>query len=298
MAVCQSKRRIWASNGRSEDSKKRSKSAGLEDVGSIKELARQSDFIFSIIPPADAVEVAKDVREAEFQGVFVDLNAISPQTFDLIADVFKGSSVEVVDGSIIGPPVRKDGRTKMFLAGASKPIAVIKDLMDGVQGLFVTEMVGNKARSASALKMSFQFAKISHALFLNHMAYAEKVGILEHTSNLLKERYPDHFRMYQQGSIVPKAWRFAGEMKEIGQSFAEAGLYDGFALAAEEFYSRLSGCKDQFGMKPEQCVAEVLKAAAKQQSSNAFHNDEGYDGLGNFLGALPTAEQDDEKLRG
>jgi len=298
MAVCKSKRRIWASDGRSEDSKKRSKSAGLEDVGSLKELARQSDFIFSIIPPAEAVQVAKNVREVEFEGVFVDLNAISPQTFDLIADIFKDSSVEVLDGSIIGPPVSKDRRTKIFLAGASKPIAVIKDLMSGVEGLFVTEMVGKEPRSASALKMSFQFAKISHGLFLNHMAYSEKVGILEYTSQLLKDRYPDHFRMYQSGTIVPKAWRFTGEMNEVAQSFAEAGMYDGYARAAEEFYSRLSGSKDQFGMTAEQSVAEVLKAAAKQQCSINIQNEEVYDDLGNSLGALPTADKEDEKLCG
>jgi hypothetical protein len=43
----------------------------------------------------------------------------------------------------------------------------------------------------------------------------------------------------------PKAWRFAGEMEEIADTFAEAGLPDGFFRSASELYGRLGSLKDR-----------------------------------------------------
>ena len=69
---------LWASEGRSAASAERADVARLEDVGTIEELARRSDVVLSICPPAAAVAVARSV--AGFEGIYVDANAIAPAT--------------------------------------------------------------------------------------------------------------------------------------------------------------------------------------------------------------------------
>lgn len=58
---------------------------------------------------------------------------------------------------------------------------------------------------------------------------------------------------------APEAWRFVGEMKEIGKALADVGLPDGFFRAAAEVYERLSGFKDTEELIELAEVAEVLR---------------------------------------
>jgi len=46
-------------------------------------------------------------------------------------------------------------------------------------------------------------------------------------------------------AAAPKAWRFAGEMREIAATFAAADLPAGFHRAAAELYDRLEPLKDR-----------------------------------------------------
>src|SRR5256886_17270631 len=69
---------VWASEGRSTETRKRAEEAGLEDAGSVEELARRSDVILSVCPPSAALEGAGAV--AGFRGVFVDADPIAPGT--------------------------------------------------------------------------------------------------------------------------------------------------------------------------------------------------------------------------
>ena len=45
--------------------------------------------------------------------------------------------------------------------------------------------------------------------------------------------------------VSKKAWRFAGEMYEIADTFASVGLPDGFHRGAEDLYRRLAPLKGQ-----------------------------------------------------
>src|SRR5215472_730269 len=58
---------------------------------------------------------------------------------------------------------------------------------------------------------------------------------------------------------APKAWRFAGEMKEIAHTFEYAGVPGGFHRAAEEVYEGLRGLKDREGLTADD-VWKELKA--------------------------------------
>ena len=56
----------------------RAAAAGLTDAGTVAEVAARAEVILSVCPPNAALEVARSV--AGFSGLFVDANAIAPQT--------------------------------------------------------------------------------------------------------------------------------------------------------------------------------------------------------------------------
>jgi hypothetical protein len=61
--------------------------------------------------------------------------------------------------------------------------------------------------------------------------------------------------------VTAKAWRFEGEMKEIASTFLEAGLPDGFHLAAAELYHRMAAFRNS---SETPAIDEVLKALLTQ----------------------------------
>src|SRR5688572_13160458 len=91
---------VWASEGRSGETRARADTAGLRDVGTAADVAEASDVILSVCPPHAAEEVAGTVRG--FSGLFVDANAVSPTT---TRGVKKAAAAgRFVDGGIVGGP--------------------------------------------------------------------------------------------------------------------------------------------------------------------------------------------------
>ena len=58
---------------------------------------------------------------------------------------------------------------------------------------------------------------------------------------------------------APKAWRFEGEMHEIAQTFAEAGLPDDFHRGAAEIYRRMADLKDLSDPELQHVLAAILE---------------------------------------
>jgi hypothetical protein len=77
---------------------------GLRDAGDLATLVRQSEIIVSVCPPHAAKEVATEVVEQGFQGIYIDANAISPQRATNIATQITAGGASFVDGGIVGGP--------------------------------------------------------------------------------------------------------------------------------------------------------------------------------------------------
>ena len=80
---------VVALDGRSERSRRLANEAGLEDVGSLTALLRDSAIVLSVVPPEAAVEVATALA-AEAAGaapLVADLNAIAPSTAEHLASI-------------------------------------------------------------------------------------------------------------------------------------------------------------------------------------------------------------------
>jgi hypothetical protein len=228
---------VWVSTGRSAATSRRAEEAGLEDVGALEELVRRSDVVVALCPPHAAVEVARAFPR--FAGIYIDANAVSPATARTIA----GLVGRCVDGGIVGPPPRRPGTTRLYLSGPDA--ALVADLF--ADTIVETCVVSEKLGAASALKMAFAaWTKGTSALLLAVRALARAEGV---EGTLLDEwrfslpHLPDQ-SIAAARSALRKGWRWVGEMDEIADAFAAAGLPDGFHRAAAEIYGRSPHAED------------------------------------------------------
>ena len=222
---------LWASEGRSAATVERASAAGLEDCGSVRELAGRCEVILSICPPAAAVDVAR--RVPSFAGIYVDANATSPATSRAIE-----SQVDrYVDGSIIGPPPTKRDTTRLYLSGTDADTIAEVFAATIVEPVVASRRVG----SASAVKVVFSaWTKGTAALALAIRSLARAEGVEE----LLLSEWANSQRELPElcesaaRSAQRYGWRWKVEMEEIADTFATAGLPDGFHRAAAEIYQR------------------------------------------------------------
>ncbi|MBS04442.1 MAG: phosphogluconate dehydrogenase [Gammaproteobacteria bacterium] len=246
---------IWAGAGRSQDTVERAARAGLRDVGDHAELVREAAVILSVCPPHLAESLGSEVADLGFTGLFVEGNAVTPERTLRIAAKLAEAGAETVDGGIIGGPAWEHGAgTRFYLAGlrAEEVSALFRGspleapVLDGDPG------------AASGLKMTFAaFTKGSTALLTAILAAAENLGVRADLERQWGESFTDQTRARVTANTA-KAWRFAGEMREIAATFEGAGLPGGFHAAAADVFERLAGFKDapQPGID---AVLEVLK---------------------------------------
>jgi 3-hydroxyisobutyrate dehydrogenase-like beta-hydroxyacid dehydrogenase len=211
-----------------------------------------ADLVLSILPPAHALSFAQQMAPllaaAERKPVFVDCNAVSPETVRQIGAVIAAAGAPFVDASIIGLPPRPGQPGPHFYAcGASASrLQALSEL-----GLDVRVLDG-AIGAASALKMSYAginkgVAAIATAMILaasrsgaTAALYQEMSESLPGLLNSLGRQIPD---------MLPKAYRWVGEMREIaaysGEDPAARDVFVGFA----ELFDRIS--RDVAGEKTE-----------------------------------------------
>ncbi len=233
----------WASAGRSDASRRRADEAGIDDVHTLAALAARSDVIISVCPPEAAKSLAESVLGTGYTGIFVDANAVSSATARDLAGTIEAAGGQFVDGGIIGPPARRQGTTRLYLSGARA-----SSVASAFQGsLLEAVVIGPRPGAASALKMSYAaWTKGSAALLTAIRALARAEGV---ETALLEE-----WSLSQPGlearsatgarNNAFKAWRFAGEMREIAATFEASGLPGGFHQAAADIFQRLATYKD------------------------------------------------------
>jgi 3-hydroxyisobutyrate dehydrogenase-like beta-hydroxyacid dehydrogenase len=238
---------LWASEGRSHRTAERAKAAGLDDAGTARELAAQASVILSVCPPHAALDVAWAVHG--FTGVYVDANAVAPGTARQVGDLIAAGGGRYVDGGIIGSPPVTPGASRLYLSGDDEAAArTVHDLFAGTA--LEPRLVAGPATAASAVKMAYAaWTKGSSALLLTARALARAEGV---EAALLAEwalSQPQLTRQVERsaGAAVTKGWRWVGEMEEIAQTMASAGLPDGFHEAAAEIFRRSPRLGDQGG---------------------------------------------------
>ena len=249
---------LWASDGRSPATRTRAEADGLEDVGTLTRLARESEIILSVCPPANAPDVAREVAATSYRGTFVDGNAIAPATTRAVGEIVTAGGARFVDGGIIGPPPRKAGQARLYLSGPGSADVAAPFKGTTLEAIVLAGPVG----AASAIKMAYGgWNKGSQALLLAIRALAAHEGVDEALVAEWARSQPDVTARSERAvsANIKKAWRFVGEMEENAAAFEAAGLPMGFHEAAGEIFRRLAGWKDT-ATPPS--MAEVAKTLA------------------------------------
>nr|MBC8190796.1 NAD(P)-dependent oxidoreductase [FCB group bacterium] len=109
---------FWVSAGRSDETTARAAEHNLNESKSLKDLCETTDVIVSVCPPHAAQNVASQVLEYSFRGIYADVNAISPEKAKSIHHLMSSRDIDFVDGGIIGGPAWEPESTWLHLAGA------------------------------------------------------------------------------------------------------------------------------------------------------------------------------------
>ncbi len=249
----------WMSGGRSDKTRARAEKYNLIEINSLVEFCQACEIIFSICPPHTAEDVAKSVIEAEFKGLYLDANAISPQRAIEIGQSMEANDIQFIDGGIIGGPAWTPKETWLYLSGQhAREITACF-----LNGPLETKIIGDEIGKASALKMCYAaYSKGTTALLAAILATAESLGV--------REELYQQWAMDEQGfservdrrvaRVTAKAWRFEGEMIEIAETFQGVGLPAEFHKAAAEIYRRMSNFKGAAEIPSFDAVLRALLA--------------------------------------
>ena len=258
---------VWASAGRSAATRSRANTARLEDLGTLERALGAANVVLSVCPPHGALALAREVAGLGFRGIYVDANAISPETARNVGRAVEKAGASFVDGGIIGPPPVEGARSRMYLSG--KSCEQIASLFAG--GNLEAIPLRAPAGAASALKACYAaWTKGATALLAAIRALAEHEGVQVALLGEWKLSQPElQKRSEAVTAQARKAWRWIGEMEEIAASFEAAGLPGGFHLAAADLYRRLEGFKG--GTTPPalaEVTAAIRRAAPGRKASS------------------------------
>jgi 3-hydroxyisobutyrate dehydrogenase-like beta-hydroxyacid dehydrogenase len=237
-------------SGRSEASAKRARSAGMTAVDDAQ--LTEADFLLSIVPPGEALALAKQLSgmlaAANKKPVYVDCNAVSPDSMLDIADAVSQTGCPFVAAGIIGPPpIPGVNKTKIYASGPAAPLfAKLNDY-----GLKVRVLEGSLT-AASALKMSYAgITKGFTALGAAMMLAATRGGSAEALKAELADSRPDllGYLSNQVPSMYSKAYRWVAELEEISEFVGKDKPENEIMMAAAKLYERIA--TDYDGEKKE-----------------------------------------------
>ena len=220
-------------DGRGPASVERARQAGMQ-AATWADMA-EADFFLSILPPDQAMALAQRLAPvlaaSASKPVYVDCNAVSPDTAARIGEVVAATGAAYVDAGIIGPPPAEGTKTTIYACGPEA------QRFAGLGGphLRITAMDGDIG-AASALKMAYAgINKGISALAAAMILAATREGAAPALRDELAYSQPELLRSLCRNlpGMYGKAYRWVGEMEEIaafaGEDESAARIYQGMA---------------------------------------------------------------------
>lgn len=239
--------------GRSDASRERALAAGMAHA-SDAEIAG-ADMILSIVPPGGALALAERLafalEAADTKALYVDCNAVSPETVRGIGAVIEAAGAPFVDAGVIGGAPKAGYTPAIYASGAEAGRFAALN----AHGLDIRVMDGPIGQ-ASAIKMCYAgLTKGLHAVGVAVIRGALDAGVDQAFLAELADSQPQLLAYFtgRTPGIFGKAYRWVAEMREIGDFLGDEGeaIYDGAAA----LYDRMA--RDHAGDKTEE--AELLE---------------------------------------
>jgi 3-hydroxyisobutyrate dehydrogenase-like beta-hydroxyacid dehydrogenase len=222
--------------GRGPRTRRLCREAGLEVLPSLAEVVRQAKVVVSLVPPSAALAVAEQVaaaaREPGPGRLYVDANAVSPETATAIGAVLAAAPVAYVDAAIHGLASQLACGAMLYLSG-SRAAEVA-----GLLGRWLpVQVVGDRPGQASALKgLLAGMSKGLSALFAEVAVLARASGLSESFLERCRAYYPGLMEVIDR--MLPTYPRHAGrrveELREIEQTQRALGLEPLMVRAARQ----------------------------------------------------------------
>ena len=240
-------------SGRSAVSAERARAAGMQAMASERGLLDGADFFLSILPPGEAENIARQLAPAltslAKKPIYVDCNAISPQTAERVAAIVAPTGARFVDGGIIGGPPRPGYSPAIYASGPA--VGETKVLRDwGLDWRAIDGPVG----AASGLKMSYAgITKGITALGSSMMLGAARFGCAEALVAELSQSQPQVFK-YLSASIprmYDKAYRWVAEMEEISDFHGTYRPAADIYAAIARHYEALAAAEEEASPGPD-----------------------------------------------
>jgi 3-hydroxyisobutyrate dehydrogenase-like beta-hydroxyacid dehydrogenase len=203
----------------------------------------EAAIFLSVVPPGEALALAgrfaPRLAGAKQKPVYVDCNAVNPETSGRIARVIAAAGAAFVDAGIIGLPP-KPGTPGPAIYCSGPEVAHAMGLT--AYGLRMRELSG-PIGAASALKMSY--AGITKGLIAVASAMAlgaTRAGTGEALVAELAESQPQLLGLLRKivPDMPPKAWRWVAEMQEIAGFLDDVPGGGAMYRAIAELYRHLA----------------------------------------------------------
>lgn len=228
-------------DGRSERTARLAGKAGIDCLPSVATVVSEADIVLSIAPPGEAEAIVRDLAGAAnatgARPLVADLNAVAPATVRRMASLLAGA-LDLVDGTISGPPPWNPGTTRVYLSG-TRAAELATLAWPGVDLV----VVGAELGSASAVKMcTASVYKGTTALLTQALRTAHAHGVVDHVLDDLGRSRPELVERPARGiaRAATVSGRFVAEMREIAATQGAAGLPPALFDAIAEVYETLS----------------------------------------------------------
>ena len=234
-------------SGRSPASAERARAAGMVAAAGERALLEGADFFLSILPPGEAEPLARRLAPTlaalGAKPIYIDCNAVSPQTAIRIGEVIAPTGAHFVDAGIIGGPPRPRYSPAIYASGpTARQTAVLRDW--GIDWRVIEGPIG----AASGVKMSYAgITKGTTAIAAAMLLGAARFGCAEALIAELSSSQPQMLARMRNSipGMYDKAYRWVAEMEEISDFLEKnppshdmyagiARLYDFLAAAHAE----------------------------------------------------------------
>jgi len=253
-------------SGRSQASAERAKAAGMAAAADERELLSGADFFLSVLPPGEAEPLARKLAPTlatlDRKPVYIDCNAVSPQTAMRIGEIIAPTGAHFVDAGIIGGPPRPGYSPTIYASGpTASQTAVLRDW--GIDWRVIDGPIG----AASGLKMSYAgITKGTTAIASAMLLGAARAGCAEALIAELTESQPEMLARMRSGipRMYDKAYRWVAEMQEISDFLEQNPPSRDIYAAVARLYEYIAAAEAEKEPRPDNAVRTLDRVLGKR----------------------------------
>ncbi|TAM83902.1 MAG: NAD(P)-dependent oxidoreductase [Acidobacteria bacterium] len=255
---------VTTCEGRSRTTQQQAVASGIEILPKLEDVVAQSHFVFSLVLPSAAVEVARNYaaccRVRPQESVFIEANAINMETMEEIDRLMAERNIPLVDAAIQGVK-RLQNLGVLYLSGpkARRVEAVC-------QGLVLVNCVGTRIGLASQMKLlMLALSNGLAALALETGMLAERAGMLEPFLKSCQQLYSGVMTVVERTlPTYPRhAARRAVDVREIEEMAHSLGLRAGMTHEAGELIQFVASLQwDKMKLEDPSDIRTIIHSVA------------------------------------